>query len=117
MCDCEKKSGNFLTGLVLGALAGVGLVYFLTSTKEGKKIKEQIEEKGSDVLDELQDLVADLEEKSLEFKAKAAKVEEALEDKATAGADVALSQIEKLRVRGRSAVKSFVRNGKPLTNS
>ena len=103
MCECEKKDGNFLTGLVLGALAGAGLFYFLTSTKEGKKIKEQIEEKGSDVLDELQDLITDLEEKSLEFKEKAN------------GAEVAISQIEKLRDRGRSAVKSFIRNGKPLT--
>lgn len=114
MCDCEKQSNNFLTGLVLGVLAGVGLAYFLTSTKEGKRIKDQIEEKGSEALDELQDLIADLEEKSAEFKDKAAKIEEALENKAGAGADVALSQIEKLRDRGRHAVKSFIRNGKPL---
>lgn len=101
MCDCDKKGGNFLTGVVLGALAGAGLFYFLTSTKEGKKIKEQ--------------LVADLEEKSEEFKEKAAAVEEELADKMDAGAEVAISQIEKLRHRGRTAVKSFVRNGKPLT--
>lgn len=114
MCDCEKQGSNFLTGLVFGTLAGAGLFYFLTATKEGKKIKGQIEEKGSEALDELQDLMADLEEKSAEFKDKAVKVEEALEDRATAGADVAISQIEKLRQRGRHAVKSFVRNGKPL---
>lgn len=115
MCDCEKKDGNFLTGLVLGALAGVGLVYFLTSTKEGKEIKEQLKEKSSDVLGELQDLMADLEEKSAEFKEKANQVQKELESKTSVGAEVAISQIEKLRDRGRSAVKSFLRNGKPLT--
>lgn len=113
MCDCENRGSNFLTGLVFGALAGAGLIYFLTSTKEGKKIKEQIEERGGEAFDELQDLIADLEEKSAEFKEKAGKVQEALENKI--GAEVALSQIEKLRQRGRRAVKSFIRNGKPLT--
>jgi len=42
-------------------------------------------------------------------------VEEELADKMDTGAEVAISQIEKLRHRGRTAVKSFVRNGKPLT--
>ena len=85
MCDCEKKSSDFLTGIVLGALAGAGLFYFLTSTKEGKKIKDQLVERGDDVLDELQDLMADLEEKSAEFKEKAAAVEEELADKMDTG--------------------------------
>lgn len=103
---------NFFTGLVLGAIFGAGVFYFLTSTEEGKKVKKRLAEKSEDVLDNLADLIGKIEEKGEEFKKKAQKVQAELEEKA---ATSSLSQIEKLRERGRWAVKFFTRNGKPLT--
>ncbi|MGB9706792.1 MAG: YtxH domain-containing protein [Microgenomates group bacterium] len=111
MSDSERGSESFLTGLVLGAILGAGFVYFLSSTKEGEKVKKRLRERSEDVLDNLADLIREIEEKGKEFKKKAKEVQVELEEKAAAPA---LSQIEKLRERGRRAVKFFTRNGKPL---
>lgn len=111
MSDNGHHGENFLTGLVLGAILGAGFFYFLTSTEEGKKVKKRLAEKSEDVLDSLADLIGEIEEKGEEFKKKAQGIQVELEEKA---ALPALSQIEKLRERGRRAVKFFTRNGKPL---
>jgi gas vesicle protein len=119
----EKNHGhNFFTGLILGAIVGAGLYYFLTSTEEGKKIKTQLKEKGKDVLDDLTDLVEEIEEKGQEFKQKAKQVQTQLEQRARSvegevlkEAKGQLARIKELRERGRKAAKSFTRNGKPLS--
>lgn len=111
MNDHEHHDNNFFSGLVLGALLGAGFFWFLTSTEEGKKVKKQLKEKSQDALDNLGDIVAELEEKGEEFNQRAKEIQVELEEKA---ALPALSQIEKLRERGRKAVKFFTRNGKPL---
>lgn len=122
MEEQPNRHHNFFTGLVLGALAGAGLYYFLTSTKEGKKIKQQLREKSEDVLDNLVDLVADIELKGQEFKEKAKLVQNQLEQKAksiegevTEEAKSQLARIKELRERGRKAAQFFTRNGKPLS--
>lgn len=121
MNDHEHHDNNFFSGLVLGALLGAGFFWFLTSTEEGKKVKKQLKEKSQDTLDNLSDIVAELEEKGEEFKQKAKEIQAELEEKVgdvkeevVGEAKVGLSQIEKLRERGRKAVKFFTRNGKPL---
>ena len=114
-CDCHNRH-NFFSGILFGALVGAGIVYFLTSTEEGKKIKEQIKKKGESALEDLKDLAADLEEKSEEFKEKAQEIEAQLEEKAGEVKEEGLGQIEKLREQGRQAVgKFFTRNGHPLS--
>lgn len=121
MSSDSRQGGNFLTGLILGAIAGVGVFYFLNSTEEGKRIKKKLQEKGKDFLEDLADLVDEIEEKGEEFKRRAQEVQIQLEEKAggikeeiTQEAKEKLSQIEQLRERGRKAVKFFTRNGKPL---
>lgn len=111
MNDHDSSVANFLNGLVLGAVLGAGAFYFLTSTEEGKKVKKRLQMEGQDLLEDLTDLVEEVEEKGGEFKKKAIKVQEQLSEKAVAPA---LSQIEKLRERGRQATRFFTRNGKPL---
>ncbi len=114
-CDCHRQN-NFFSGIVFGALIGAGLFYFLTSTEEGKKIRQQIKRKGEDALDDLKDLAADLEEKGEAFKEKAQAVENQLAEKVGEVKEEGLEQIEKLREQGRQAVgKFFTRNGRPLT--
>lgn len=117
----HDRNGGFLSGLVLGALVGAGLVYFLTSTEEGKKVKKQWRKKGEIALDNLADLIEEVEEKGEEFKKKAKEIQAELKEKAgdvrqevAEEAKEQLSHIDKLRERGRKAAKFFTRNGKSL---
>lgn len=48
------EDGNFYKGLFFGTLLGVGLLWFL-GTKEGKKLKKQITEKGEDFIEMAQE--------------------------------------------------------------
>lgn len=121
MSDEEHQGYNLFTGLIMGIIIGAGVVYFLTSTEEGKRVKKQLKEKGEDVLDDLTDIIEEVEEKGEEFKKKALEVQGQLEEKTgdvkkeiTQEVKEGLSQIEELRERGRRAVKAFTRNGKPL---
>lgn len=121
MSDRDRE-GGFFSGLILGALIGAGLFYFLTSTEEGKKVKKKLREKGEGALDDLADLIEEVEERGEEFKKKAkeiqAKLEEKTEDVRKEVAEEAkeqLTHIEELRERGRKVTKRFfIRNGKSL---
>lgn len=118
----RDRDGGFLSGLVLGALIGAGLFYFLTSTEEGKKVKKQLKEKGKDALDNLADLIEEVEEKGEEFKQKAKEIQAELEKKTkdvrkevVEEAKEQLTHIDKLRERGRRATRRFfTKNGKSL---
>lgn len=109
--------GRFILGLFLGGLLGALIIFFL-GTKEGKRAGKLLEQKGEDLIDELQDKVADLEEKGKELvkKGEAVKDEvlETLEEKkeeltedATARLDSALAHIEALQERGRETTASL----------
>jgi gas vesicle protein len=111
MNENSRNGESFLTGLVLGIILGAGFVYFLSSTEEGKVIKKRLKEKTENALDNLGELIEEIEEKGEEFKKKATEIQKQLEEKTS---EVNFSSIEKLRERGRRAVKFFTRNGKPL---
>lgn len=121
MADRDRSDG-FLSGLVLGAMIGAGLAYFLTSTEKGKEVKKQLRERGKDTLDNLADLIEEVEERGEEFKKKAKEIQTELEKKAgdvreeVAGeAKEQLTHIDKLRERGRKATKRFfTKNGRSL---
>ena len=122
MDEQSNRGHNFFTGLVLGTALGAGLYYFLTSTQEGRRIKQQLKEKSGDVLDNLSDLVDEIEERGEEFKKKAKQVQAQLEQKAknikgevVEEAKEQLDYIKQLRERGRQAAQFFTRNGKPLS--
>jgi hypothetical protein len=121
MSDFEEKSGSFFRGLIFGILVGAGLYYFLTSTEEGEKLKAKIKERSQDAFGDLAEIIEELEEKGEFFKKKAELVREDLENKVrflkgeeAVEAKSQLSQIDRLRERGRKAAKLFTRNGKPL---
>jgi gas vesicle protein len=122
MSDSHSEGSNFFRGLVTGAILGGAAVWFLNQTKKGKEIKNEFEEKGRDILENLSDLVQDLEEKGQEFKKKVLQVREELEEKSkdlrqeiAQEAKDGLEKIEELEEKGhKAAQKFFTRHGKPL---
>jgi len=122
----ENHGNNFFHGLILGAVLGAGLYYFLTATKEGEKVKNEfrkrVKDKSEEAFGDLNSLIAEIEEKGEDFRQKAAAVQQKLEAKvkglqgrAADGVREELDHIQALRERGRKAVKVFTRNGKPLS--
>lgn len=110
----DQERGNVLSTLILGVVVGAGLVYFLTSTKEGERVKKDLKKKGKIALDNLADLTEDLRTKGKEFKTKAKKVRTDFEKKAksfkkevAADAQEQLAHIDQLRERGRAVSKRF----------
>lgn len=61
----ENNNGNkFLTGFLLGAIIGAGIVFFL-GTKRGKKILKNLSEDGFDNIQELLENAGELEDEEL----------------------------------------------------
>jgi gas vesicle protein len=94
---------KFLLGLFIGGIVGAVIIFFL-GTKEGKKTSQLLEEKGRDLVDDIEDKVAGLEEKGKDIKEK---VIEQIEEKkeevsetATEKLDSALADIEKIQEQG-----------------
>lgn len=117
----EKQKSGFLPGVLLGLILGGGVVWFLTSMREGKKIKEKIRDKKEDILDDLSELAADLGEKGKEFKEKAERIQKQLDEKSknlqkrtTETIDMGLSRLEEMKRKTQKAARVFTQNGKPL---
>lgn len=118
----QKKGHGLWSGLVIGSLIGAGVAYYLTSTKEGREVKEKIKKKTDKAIGGLGEMVSDLEEKGEEFKKKAKVLQKKLEEKAEEmegelgkEAKEQLSNLEEIREKGRRATKKFfTRNGKKV---
>ena len=54
--DQNNGDGGFYKGLVYGALLGLGIAWFL-GTKEGKKIKREISEKGEEFIEKAKESI------------------------------------------------------------
>jgi gas vesicle protein len=94
---------KFMLGLFIGGIIGAVVIFFL-GTKEGKKTSKLLEEKGRDLVDDIEDKVTDLGEKGKDIKEK---VIEQIEEKkeevsetATEKLDSALADIEKIQEQG-----------------
>ena len=120
----QDHGGCYLQGLIMGALIGAGLYYFLTSTKEGEKVKKILKEEGEGALGDLAKLTTDLEKKGEVFRTEVNRLQTELEERVEGGseeevveAENKLNHIDYLRERGRRATKKFfVRNGKTLSS-
>lgn len=119
MCDdTNQKKSNFLPGLVSGLVVGAGIAYYLTQTEEGKKLKKKLITKGEAALEGAREIVADLEEKGEELRGRAKELQAQLEEKVQEAktevkqeAEEKVEEVEKLRERGRTAVKKFFHKG------
>jgi gas vesicle protein len=103
----ENRNHGFFSGLLTGALIGAGIYYFLTSTNEGKKVRQNLAKKGGQALDGLDKTVSELEIKGEEIKKNVKKIQDNLERKATFVKEVA-EEINKQK-------KFFTKNGKSLS--
>jgi len=108
---------KFLAGFFIGGLLGAATI-FLLGTKEGKKYKKILENKGKDVIDDLEDEIEVLEQKGKELarhgEVVKEQVMEKLEDKseelsesATKKLDSALAHIEEIQEHGRETTASI----------
>lgn len=52
----NHEDGGFYKGLFFGLLLGVGLIWFL-GTKEGKKLKEQVSERGEEFVEKAKESI------------------------------------------------------------
>ena len=62
----NNNDGKFLFGFFIGGLIGALVIFFL-GTKEGKKTSKLLEDKGRDVLDELEERLEELQNKGKEL--------------------------------------------------
>jgi len=123
MMNNNDHKGNFFPGLIFGMMAGAGLVWFFTKTKEGQKMSGKFKEKSIDKLENLSKLIEDIEKKGMEFKKKVEEVKTEIKEKFELNEeevnDVSkekLSKIENLQQRGRLVSKKFfTKNGKSLS--
>jgi len=117
MSDHEHQDGKFMLGFFIGGLLGAFII-FLLGTKEGKKTGKAIQQKGEDIIDDLQGRLNELEEKGKELVQQgevvreelAAEVEEKKEELTEAAAekiDTALAHIEALQEHGRETTASL----------
>ncbi|MCL4382576.1 MAG: hypothetical protein M1575_02645 [Patescibacteria group bacterium] len=111
MSNSDDNHG-FLSGLFLGGLLGAGLIVFM-GTKEGKKIAEQLKDKGEDLANELEGKIQEVQEKALEIKEEAT-------DQTLEKLDNALAKLEDAQARAQETTetirrKFFTRQGKKLT--
>lgn len=115
--ELRRPDGRFVLGVFIGGLLGALIIFFL-GTKEGKKTGKLLEQKGEDLLDELQDKVAEMEEKGKELVKKGEVIKdellqqweekkEAISEDATEKLDNALAHIEALQERGRETTASL----------
>lgn len=117
----QDQGSNFFSGLLLGAIVGAGLIWFLTKTKDGVRIGKEVKEKTEDGLVKLADLIGDIEEKGEEFKQKVQVVQKEIKEKAESFKGALsgdqkqdLSKIDELKARGFKTKKFFTKHGKPL---
>ncbi|HUW21296.1 MAG TPA: YtxH domain-containing protein [Candidatus Bathyarchaeia archaeon] len=122
----EKERGNgFFSSFILGALVGAVLV-FLFGTDEGKKIKDQLAQKGKELVDDLPEMISDLEKQGQEFVENTGDVRRKLEAKARElspkvkkEVEKSLSNIEEAQGKGHTITAAFrkhffTRRGKRL---
>lgn len=109
-CHCQSGGNNnqFFNGLFTGALVGAGLLYFLTSTKEGQEIKEELKEKAKEGLD---DLIKEIKNQGTDFRQKAVEIEQMISQKI----DNSLAPAKEETAKPRRLMRFFTRLGKPLS--
>jgi len=120
----HNNNGKFMFGFFLGGLLGALLIFFL-GTKEGKKASKEIEQKGKDVLDDLEGKIDEMEKKGKELVRHGEELKdhvvETLEEKkevlgkeATERLETALANIESIQERGMETTanlrKRFFKN-------
>jgi len=118
----EHSDNRFMLGFFIGGLIGALIIFFL-GTKEGKRVGKQLEEKGRDLLGDLEDRVGELEEKGKDLVARGEEIKEQvlerveakkeeLTDSARDNVEQVLARIEELQENGLKATVNLRRRFK-----
>ena len=124
MSDHQNADGKFLFGFFIGGLLGALVIFFL-GTKEGKKAGRDLERKGKDILDELEDRLDELQTKGKDLVRQGEKIKEhmmdTIEDKkeemsesAVERIDTALAHLEELQQQGAETTATLRKRFKNL---
>lgn len=124
MSDNQNTDGKFLFGFFIGGLLGALIIFFL-GTKEGKKTGRELERKGKDILDELEDRLDELQSKGKELVRQGEKIKEhmmdTIEDKkeemsesTVERIDTALAHLEELQQQGAETTATLRKRFKNL---
>lgn len=108
---------RFLLGLFIGGLVGAFVIFFL-GTKEGKKAKKLLIDRGEDALDDLHERIDDLEKKGMDIVEQGQEIKEQvieqleekkeeLTERATEKLDNALAQVEKIQEQGLASTSDL----------
>lgn len=111
----ERHDNRFWFGFFLGGLLGAILLFFM-GTKEGKKTGKLFEDKGKNLLDELQEKLEEMEKRGKELVKQGGEIKEQvidelkekkedLTDAAAEKLDTALAHIEKLQEQSVETTK------------
>ena len=118
MAECPNHDDNkFWFGFFLGGLLGA-IVLFFVGTKEGKKTGKLLQNKGEDIIDDIQDRLEDLKKKGRELAEQGQELKDqvigGIEDKkdqltkdVTEKIDTALAHIEEIQEHGRETTASI----------
>lgn len=108
--DRIDNRSSFSSGFFLGAILGAAGI-FLFASKKGKKLREYLREHGQGILEDLEEIYEEVQEKEFtQGKIDAPKAQIQPEP----GKEKDLGHIKKLQERGRDAVRFFKRDGKAL---
>lgn len=111
----ERHDNRFWFGFFIGGLLGA-LILFFMGTKEGKKTGKLLEDKGHDLLDELQEKLEEMEKRGKQLVKQGEELKEQvideikekkenLSDTASEKLDTALAHIEKLQEQSVETTK------------
>jgi gas vesicle protein len=125
MSDTDHRDeGKFWFGFFLGGLLGAIILFFI-GTREGKKTGKLIQERGEDLVDDLQGRLEDLKKKGKELAEQGQELKEqvmgTIEEKkenltndAKEKIDTALAHIEEIQERGRLVTENIRKEFKNL---
>jgi gas vesicle protein len=112
--EYHKKESSFASGLFWGAALGAAGI-FLFATKKGKKLRNHLKKHGNKILEELEEIYEEAEEKVEAKKLPQPEKKSAAKKKTAKAKTQDLNHIKKLQERGRKAASNFfTRGGKAL---
>ncbi len=124
MSENHQGDGKFLFGFFIGGLIGALIIFFL-GTKEGKRAGRQLERRGKDIFDELEERLDELESKGRDLVRQGEKIKEhvmdTIEEKkeemsesAVERIDSALAHLEELQQQGAETTSALRKRFKNL---
>lgn len=100
----QNNDWKFMVGFFLGGLIGALIIFFL-GTKEGKKVKEQLEDRGRELIKKGEEIKEQVLEKVEEKK-------EELTDSTKENVDEMLAKIEEIQKQGQAVTANLRRRFK-----